>query len=921
MKLHYGLLVAFIALNSWGIEIEQAVRRPIPLKPDPPISIDATLGDWQSVPCVWRKGDNFRVQTAWRQEALFIALESKGMPEKVFINVTTPGIQTIYSFVLDSVSSPLQAIQTSPTNNHEPGIIVAADIAEDSWILEAALPFSILGIASPTQGISFGLKISTTDNESEFQEAVLTGADGKQEKTPPVATVFDNCRLEPGVRSEFSLNAPPCPEELRAILSLRARLDFNKVAGYCPALRILVNGKPAGGERMLSRPLKLKARGGDLYSMAAGELLSTYYSPDFTSPDTDSHYGPVDPIHVCLIELDVTDLIMEGSNTVTVEHAAPTNKRDLVLADGSLFFMPPPPPPKPKAGPPSGALPYITPARNNTTEFQVAAENNGVITITVNGESFVVESQYSTPEPAWVSEDNAWFSHERVLDKIEEAIIIRDTFTNLTDENLPLMQCNEILLGDRMEHLWLSGLERADKEGFSANPANPTTYAATQTVGIGLLPLDDIARIHVANHAKDGVIGLSDNNLVLQPGAAYTAEWAIVPTTSPDYWTFINVARRLYKANFTIEGAFVFLRADPRYTDIWTDEQITNFLQFKSADYVCASISYPRYQGRYPHGTAFQLINHDNFRNSFKRWKSLVPDIQTQVYFHCFIDVTDDGPERFADAKLIMPDGSHATYGKEYDRIYIPTTENSYGKEVAKNVEVILDDIDADGVYWDEHEYSRHRYHYAEPWDGVSADIDKKSMTISRLKSSVTLLSEPWRLELAKKIMAQGPLVGNGPPLTSAMAALHFPCFVETGSISHCTQAHLYSPIALGDHLTERSELDAYRVMLAALDYGCVYHWYNDLTVIPTHPHLVQYMYPITPMEIHAGYIIGKERIITKVSGMFGWGDASEHEVYMFNDLGMEVPDFITPAIQKDGNTWTELRIAEDWSAAIVRKL
>ena len=39
---------------------------------------------------------------------------------------------------------------------------------------------------------------------------------------------------------------------------------------------------------------------------------------------------------------------------------------------------------------------------------------------------------------------------------------------------------------------------------------------------------------------------------------------------------------------------------------------------------------------------------------------------------------------------------------------------------------------------------------------------------------------------------------------------LHFPRFVETGSISHCAATHLYSPIALGDHLTERSELDAY---------------------------------------------------------------------------------------------------------------
>jgi len=890
----------------------------IPLKPDPPISIDAALGDWQSAPGAWPEESGIRIQTAWRQEALFIAVESKGKPCEVVVEIRPPDADNVYAFLLDPVANPPKAVRTLPENNPEPGIILAAAVTETAWILEAALPFSLAGMASPAQDISFALAIHLAGDAAVFRQALLCGTDGKPGKTPPVATAFTECRLEPGARSEFSLDAPTRPEGLLAVFSVLARLDFKQVAGYSPALRVLINGKAAGGERMLNRPLRMKARGGDLYSMAAGELLSTYYSPDYTSPDTDSHYGPVDPIHVCLIELDVTDLIAEGANTVTVEHAAPSNTCALALADGQLLFMPPPPPPKPKAGPPTGALPFIAPAAE-TIEFHAACEADGVIKISVVGESFCVTSRFSTPEPAWASGGNAWFSHQRTMANTGDAIIVCDTFTNLTAENLPVMRRNEISMGDSIKHLWLAGLERADKEGFSASPANPTTYAATESAGIGLLPLDDVARIHAANHAQDGIIGLSDNNLILQPGVTYTAEWAIVPTDAPDYWAFINAARRLYNANFTIEGAFVFLRADP-HTDTWTDEQVTDFLRFKSADYVCASISYPMYKGRYPHGTAFQLITHDNFINSFNRWKSLMPDIRTQVYFHCFIDVTDDGPERFADARLILPDGSHANYGEAHDRIYIPTSENSYGVEVGKNVDVIRDDIGADGVYWDEHEYSRHHYHYAEPWDGVTGDIDQKSMTIARLKSSVTLLSEPWRLELARRILARGPLVGNGPPFTRAMAALQFPCFVETGSISHCTQAHLHTPIALGDHLTERSELDAYRVMLAALDYGCVYHWYNDLTVIPTHPHLVQYMYPITPLELHAGYILGKERIVTKISGMFGWNDASEHEVHVFNDLGREAPNFVAPTIQKDGNTWTELRLAEDWSAAIIRK-
>ena len=113
---------------------------------------------------------------------------------------------------------------------------------------------------------------------------------------------------------------------------------------------------------------------------------------------------------------------------------------------------------------------------------------------------------------------------------------------------------------------------------------------------------------------------------------------------------------------------------------------------------------------------------------------------------------------------------------------------------------------------------------------------------------------------------------------------------------------------------------DAYRVMLRALDYGCVYYWYNDLTVIPTHPHLTQFMFPITPLELHEGVLIGKERILTNRSGLFGLGDDSRHVVHVFDEEGREVKDVKAPTITRGGKTFTELRIAEGWNAAIVTK-
>ena len=908
-----------------------AEPRCIPYKPDPPIAVDGDLGDWATVPNTWSLGDAVTVHAAWREECLFFALEVKpeagtsGEKAVLLLVKGTDGQPHIFSF--KAAAQPPTVACLAPEGGELTAVLAASkDAAQGGWSMEAAVPWALLGPDKPKNGTALNVEVRLAAGiaDSDWPKdgacpAVLTGTDGKAPAAPPVASVFSELRLEPGKSRSFTFDAPACPEGQIAVLSLLARLDFKQVAGYAGSLRLTLNGKIVEGCRMLNKPPRIKARSGDLYAMVGNDIFSSYYSPDFASPDTHPYYGPVDKIEVCRLEVNVSGLLAEGSNTLVVEHAAPTNECALVVADGALRFMPPPPPPKPKAGPPTGPLARIAPQAPHRTVQSAKALPDGVIEVRTAGGDYRVESRFSTPKPEWVTGDNAYFKLERVLDVKDDLVFVHDTFTNLTQDKLPLMRRNEIGLGEGMAAVWLGGLDRPSREGTSTNPANPTAYAATASSGVGMMAFDDVSRIHVNNSAKNGALGLADNELVLAPGAKYAATWLIIPTETPDYWPFLNAARRAYGANITTDGGFAFLRTDPN-TEKWTDQQLTDFLTFKDVKYAASTISYPMYLGRYTHGTSFQRIPLDAYKEGFARWKRLVPDVKSMVYFHCFIDVTDEAPETFADARLIGSDGAHANYGVPHDRIYIPTATNSYGPAIAKNVDLILDDIKADGVYWDEHEYSRFLYHYAAPWDGWSGDIDPVKMTVTRIKSSVTLLSEPWRVALAKRILARGPLIGNGPPFTRAMAALKFPCFVETGSITNCVQAHLWTPIALGDHLSERSETDAYRVMLGALDFGCVYHWYNDLTVIPTHHHLTRYMYPITPVELHAGYIIGEERIVTKLSGLYGWGDASRHEVHVFDDTGREVEHFPAPLITEDGKTWTELRIAEDWSAAIVKK-
>lgn len=751
---------------------------------------------------------------------------------------------------------------------------------------------------------------------------VLPGAASGQEPSAvtPLPARTDAAIIERGAAREFTVELAAVPAGKRLVYITKARIDFRQVAGYAQVMRIEVNGNALTREHLINKPMRVKSRSGDLYSMAARDLFSVFYSPDFDSADAHPHYGLTGGIRASTFEFDITNLVREGRNGVVISNGAPAGvPYPLVVGEGGFEVRDAALASLPKRPAPTGDLPRIEPKREHRTVYQAKDVGDGTIEIECEGKTISVRSEFSTPAPAWSYGSNDFFRHERRIEVAAEAVLVTDTFTNLTDENLGIMQRHTADFGANLEGLWLAGLDQPAKQGSRTQPANPTTYATADGVGIGMFPLSDAFRIHARNYSDGASAALADEHLVIPPGASHAAEWAVVPTPSADYWAFINVARRILDVNFEIDGGFAFLRAGPPVA-AWTEQQIADFIRFKDAKYYCATIDYPLYNGHYPHGTAFQRIDHSGYIAAFEQRRRLAPGIQNLVYFHCFIDVLEGAPDKFPDSVLLGPDGKQTDYGEPHDKLFVPTTSNSYGPEIAKNIDVILDTIGAEGVYWDEHEYSRHHYHYGDPWDRVSGDIDPSTHKVTRLKSSVTLISEEWRLEQAKRILARGPLIGNGPAMTRARMALKFPCFVETGSITNCTQAHLYSPIALGDHLTEGNELDAYNTMLAALDFGCVYHWYNDVTVVPTHHTLTKYMFPITPVELHEGYIIGKERIITNRSGLFGWGDASNHEVHVFDDQGREALEFGAPQATEGGKTYSEIRIAEGWSAEIVRR-
>jgi hypothetical protein len=125
---------------------------------------------------------------------------------------------------------------------------------------------------------------------------------------------------------------------------------------------------------------------------------------------------------------------------------------------------------------------------------------------------------------------------------------------------------------------------------------------------------------------------------------------------------------------------------------------------------------------------------------------------------------------------------------------------------------------------------------------------------------------------------------------------------------------------AFGDPQRIKTRRDLYHDVLAKLDWGALYFYYGDKNLGVKDPILVRHMYPFTLQELRAGWIKGKERIITRVSGVYGWpGRRQLHQVYRSDARGRLVPngDFSTADATE---VRTELKLA-DMESAVVEQI
>ena len=836
-----------------------------------------------------------------------------------------------------------EVVRWTPTAGAIEGARVAARHTADGYVVEVAIPWKSLGIdGAAVEGIAFGIEIGLSDSDTigeggqetvmslltepwslrdpdRMIEAVLADTSGKVDPSKikssfvPVARGVQVLR---GKRATIDLgvaDATPIKE-----LIVRARLGHKQIAGGTGALKVTVNDVEMVREHVRNR-LKTFQMGVSEHSSHRGTGWFVLYAPNYDMPDAFSPYA-VRGINPFELRFDVSGIWKaDGKNVVEVIHSQPKAPADLVVDVGvsetlSTKMMPPPLKPAP-----TGPLPKIVPHGPAKPGFTWRRTDGGAIEVKLGARTWVVRSQFSTRKPGWAEVGDAGeFVVDRRIEAHDDRLHVTDRITNKTDEDLPVMVRHTAELGQGVKHVYIAGKGAMTPKYRSEEPSHPVAVGLYDDAGLALVNEDDVMRA-TGNMWRDGDnIGVGNSRLVVRQGATVAIEHSIYPMETGDHFALLNRVRANWGVNFTLPGSFAFVSPAPPLST-YTDEQFVAYFDNKSATIACGGVG--KYRGRPAHGTGYFKSSKAKHIAQIARIKKLRPKTKTQVYLHTFISVGEGDATRFAGDVLRRPDGSHGDYRNPLYPIFVPREGSDFAKVQDELIAARWKDYQLDGIYWDELAYSAHKFDYNDQhWDGFSADIDLNTHRIRRKISSVALATQSWRERAAKGIMRRGMLIGNGAPHTRTFTRLHFPRFIETGSISNLTRGQLYTPIALGDHLTERTGTDAYQNMLRALDLGGVYYWYYYKVEPHDRPTLTEHMFPITYIEMGKGYVIGKERIVTNRSGLFGWDDDSGFDAYVYDERGGLTDAIKVVRKMIDGKAYAEVRIAEGFGVAIVRK-
>lgn len=780
-------------------------------------------------------------------------------------------------------------------------------------------------------------------SQSLYVLFAVAGAAMAQEQS--VVIIDENRSVSPQIM-QWQLDVPAFSVEHQVRLSLDCRIDWPTLAGSNPWIYVWVNDTRLTDAQLLNKTNDFVLRGGIDLTWYKDIRWRVLYSPDFEAAlaEDAGPYGVLEKDQPYRFIWDITPFVTPGANnTLKIEHLRVLAEPDtLVLRDVKLEvgrFVEPVRAAEEIAPAPTGPLPILAPLGHRPVDMAVRVSPSGVIDVDAGGGPMTTSTRISLPNGAWREADTdaprrtvvrgaaatmTWnvgdVRVERTVTHQDDHVHIADKLTN-AGVNLVGVMIEHHLTGDgKPQDVRLGGREQFSETGISRESMNPSVFARLGGSGVGLVAVDDIFRVHVRAGFTSAGVSLSDDRLGIEPGRSHTLEWSIYPTQGDDYWRFVNAVRRNWGSNYEIPGPFI-------YNSKWTgSEDVATWMRDRDMLMVCGGIAqYP--DGKYAHGSGIRFAPDWVARN--RAWtvkmRETAPERIPMQYFHMFCSTEPDGRNKYHDARLLDGNGKQIDYPYRYELpLYVPTLNNSYGKRgrgVWTYVDTLIHDIQVKGIYWDEMAYSVARYVYDFEWDGCSVQIDPRTHKVTRKITSVPLITQPLKIELVNYIRKEHGLMltANTQPHTRTMNEMRIPRFVETGTYSALADAHLACPLGLGNHHQENTHAESARHVRELLKRGATYHghyYYRE----PADWNFISVLYPITPVQIGPGYILGEERIHTAVPGRFSFADGSPADGYVVNGEGLRGPDDMVSEVIEDGRHQYDLRMPGDHFAVLVKR-
>ena len=542
-------------------------------------------------------------------------------------------------------------------------------------------------------------------------------------------------------------------------------------------------------------------------------------------------------------------------------------------------------------------------------------------------------------------------------------IEVEDTLTNLTAEPVGILVRHKATMP---ELLTACRLGQGSEE--------PVVFAATPRLDLGVVVEDDVARTQFEPFGSLNEAGFHLPHFGLAGGESYTLRWAVYPLApTGDALVLVNRLRRDWGVNHTILGPCSFF--DATSSLIGDPQRLKRYLKRRKLgiamlspwlDYDPGSMAYTMPRGEYK----------AMMTRAKKALKAAAPDIKV---IGCIeTDWVAIYPERirnggrlpshkgghtgqvattpeqtrilleaglpWADSMKVHQDGSrrlelYSRGGKPQMALGVyPATGNTQARFLMEQARFLVEEVGLDGFYIDE--FSAFWVRSYGRSDGHTVDIDPRTGRIVREYTNASVAGIGPRLALCRHAADKGlVMVANTYATTLAESRLPILRFSETWSsfdprslpktgkppfMPGLGRSQLGTMVGLGVDGRSLRRGDAHllmRSLILYLRHGMVYYHY----FFPDLPEEgagsgeygpINHMFPITPVRLFEGGVIGRERTITCVSGRYEWRQEQKPRVVVFGMDGREKQGRFS--VQRSDDGWSVGLRLDDWNEIAV---